>query len=375
MSTSRSLSAAAAPAAASVPAPGLVAAWVRFWFTPVDPVGLHVLRVLSGMLFLVWLLPLAGQVEGFFGLAGWFDTAAYKDTSRLPELPPHLFSWSLTYACGTDPVPLKIVYWLSIAVITLFTLGLTTRLTGVLTWVAVLSFTANPAIAYDSDPFFQMLAFYLMVGYLLLGQRRPGVSWVERLLGPWGTWLFRRAPAGERGPESVGANLAVRLLQVHFALAVLASGLQKLQVSEWWSGLALWFYLHPAFGTMLGEVRSSRGNAGTYLSLLSLAAYLTLAWQIAFPAFAWRKRARWLLLGGAAVAFLADALLLRLPLLGPIMVIGCLSYVTPAEWRWLTDLLAKLPGVRALWAQPAPDTSRRPGPAAKSSGIPVGHRG
>ena len=61
---------------------GPVDGWVRFWFTPVNPIGLHCLRVLSGLLFIVWLLPFAGQVDAFFGAQGWVDREAYRQMSR-----------------------------------------------------------------------------------------------------------------------------------------------------------------------------------------------------------------------------------------------------------------------------------------------------
>jgi hypothetical protein len=350
-----------APAAAPSPGPG--ASWSNFWFAPIDPVGLHALRVLAGLLFLLWLLPFAGQQEALFGLNGWFDARAYHEASHLQRLPPHLFSWSVLYLCGTSPVLLGIAYWLSIATLVLFTLGLWTRVTGVLTYVGVVSFTANPAISYDVDPLLVMLAFYLMVGYLLLGQRRPGLSVAARLLGPTETRLFRgAAPRGTPPlPPSAAANLAVRLLQVHFAVVMIASALNKLQVREWWSGLAGWFYLNQPFHTTLQDVRNAALYAEWYLIVLSLASYLALAWQLAFPAFAWRRRWRVVLLGGAGLAWLADAFLLRLPLLGPVMVVGCLSYLTPAEWRRLSGFLGRLwPARRRLHGAPA-ERFRRPG--------------
>ena len=39
-----------------------------------------------------------------------------------------------------------------------------------------------------------------------------------------------------------------------------ASGLHKLQVQEWWSGLAAWFYLHPPFHTTPEDVRGLRAR-------------------------------------------------------------------------------------------------------------------
>jgi hypothetical protein len=362
------------------PATGPIGAWVNFWFAAVDPVGLHALRVLGGALFLFWLLPFAGEHQALFGVGGWFDATAYREVSHLPGLPPHEFGWSLLYLCGTNSVALIAVYWLSITSILLFTLGVAPRLTGVLTWVAVVSYTANPALDYDADPLLKMLAFYLMVGYLLMGLRRPGQSWLTRLPGPRESWLFGRATS-EPPAESVGANLALRLFQVHFAIAMVVSGLHKLQIREWWDGLAPWFYLNSPYHTTEVRVRSFAPYRETFLVLFSLFAYLTLAWQISFPAFAWRKGlGRVVSLGGALVAWLACTFWAPLPLFGPILVIACLGYLSPAEWRRALDLAARLPGVRAvlrlLNRTPAAPALAGPksGVSARVSAVSVGQR-
>lgn len=359
------------PKVSNAPAPstGLIGAWVNFWFAPVDPIGLRALRVLGGALFLFWLLPFAGQHQALFGLNGWFDATAYKEASHLPGLPPHEFGWSLVYLCGTNAVALTAVYWLSVVSILLFTFGLAPRITGVLTWVAVVSYTANPALDYDADPLLKMLAFYLMVGHLLMGLRRPGQSWLKRLLG---------SPP----EESVGANLALRLFQVHFAIAMVALGLHKLQIREWWTGLAPWFTLNAPYHTNEMKVRSFAPYRETVLVLFSLFTYLTLAWQIGFPAFAWRKGlGRVVLLGGALAAWLVCTFWVPLPLFGPLMVIACLGYLTPGEWRRGLGLAARLPGVRAVLSRlpgsPAVPALAGPksGTFARGSAVSVGqHR-
>ena len=63
-----------------VPLPGN--AWTRFWFTPIPTTGLRVLRVLSGLLFCVWLLSFLGHQEAFFSLNGWLDAQGYSDVQR-----------------------------------------------------------------------------------------------------------------------------------------------------------------------------------------------------------------------------------------------------------------------------------------------------
>jgi hypothetical protein len=366
---------ALAPAKPSLPpAPpteGLARSWVRFWFTPADPIGLHVVRLLAGLVFLAWLLPFAGHLDSLFGLQGWFDQQAYAEAGRLPDGPPKPIGWSVLYLAGSDLRLLAAGYWLSVAVLALFTLGMWTRLTAVLTWVIVASFTVNPVLDYDADALLTILAFYLMIGYVLLGQGHKGQSLVSRLVGSRVTWLLGRpsGPGADRPEPSVGANLALRLMQVHFAIVVLTSGLHKLQFGDWWAGVAFWYPLYPPFETTLAAARTHASHGEAYLALLSLAAYATLAWQLAFPLFAWRPRWRPVLLGGAVLGWLGTAFLYRLPLLGPGLLIGCLSYVAGAEWRRLLAGLARLPGLHRLasWLPVLPDERADAGPKRRGA--------
>src|SRR5262245_41232597 len=84
----------------ALPSTGWLSGWARFWFTPVAPVGLHWVRVLSGLLFLSWLLPFAGHQTELFSLSGWFDRQAYQEMSQLPDGAPFPTGWSLVYLCG-----------------------------------------------------------------------------------------------------------------------------------------------------------------------------------------------------------------------------------------------------------------------------------
>jgi hypothetical protein len=320
--------------------------WTSFWFTPIDPTGLHVLRFLAGLLFLGWLLPLAGQQEALFGLGGWFDRQAYQEASHLPGGPPAQLGWSVLYLCGTSPTLLATAYWLAIAILVLFTLGIRPRITAVLAWGVVASFAASTPSAFDADALLAVLAFYLMVGYLLWGQWQGDRSLAGRLLGPATAWPWRR---GQEEAPSYAANLAVRLLQVHFTLAVFVSGLHKLQFGDWWAGVAFWYPLHPPLTTTAEEVRAEAGQAMTYLFVLSLAQYALLAWQIGLPLFAWRRGLwRVVLLGGALVGWAGCLLLYKQPLFGPVYLIGCLSYLTPGEWARLRELLRRVRRPRAV---------------------------
>src|SRR5262249_20056791 len=254
--------------------------------------------------------------------------------------------WSVAYWCGGDPTALVAFFWSSVAVVVLFTLGVFPRLTAVLAWVVVASFTANPAFEYEGDALLLMLTFYLMIGYMLLGQRAPGHSLLSRLLGSPRTWPLAAREHDDVEPRrSVGASLALRLIQVHLAVLFVTSGLHKLQFGDWWAGVALWFPLHPPFKTTLAEAMANKAQAATYLSLLNIATYATLAWQIGFPLFAWRPRWRPVLIGGAIIGWIGGAFLWGLPLVGPAMMIGSASFVSPAGWRralaWLPRRISR----------------------------------
>src|SRR5215831_5489736 len=87
---------------------GLIQRWVRFWFSPVDPIALHILRIAFGIFFIASLLPFAGYVNELLGLQGWVDQRAYRELAKLPDGPP--ISWSIYYVCGSSTLLLSLVY-------------------------------------------------------------------------------------------------------------------------------------------------------------------------------------------------------------------------------------------------------------------------
>jgi len=317
---------------------GFWAAWTRFWFRPSSLLPLHALRVGFGLVALLWLLPLAGHVEAIFGLTGWFDAQAITEATGVPDSLIDRYSWSPIYFFGADATTLHAAFWGGVGVIVLFTLGLFTRITAVLSWLVVVSFTSNPLIESDADVFLRLLSFYLMVGYLLAGLLDPRRSLVSKLLAPFDHWLLAKHPAGQATPSSA-ATLAVRLIQVHFALAVVVMALHKLQFAEWWGGISFWYPLHRPSAIDVDALKQQAQSRMSYLSLLSLAAYAVLAWQLAFPFFAWKRGwPRLILLGGAVIGCLGAIAIYRQPLYGPVFFVLCLAYLTAQEWQRLLGL-------------------------------------
>jgi len=332
------------PKGSGTEAAGWRYAWVRFWFTPSDPFGFHLLRVLTAALMLAWLVPLAGHVDDFLGLGGWVDVRAYQELSPTPSDPGMIDprGWSLLFLLGENPTLLHACYWGVVAAAGLYLLGLFVRPLSIVLWVAAASFSANPIIEIDTDVYLRIATFYLMIGYVLMGQSGARLPWWRRLLAPTDYFLLRRPDV--EVPGSTAATVALRLWQIHFALLIVVSGLHKLQLPEWWTGVALWYVFNPA-ATATPESLAAWGGPrfNIHMSLLSLAAYAMLGWQIMFPAFAWRAGwGRWLLLGGAAVGALGLMMLFPIPLLGPAFFVACLGFVAHEDagtWRLMLDRL------------------------------------
>ncbi len=331
------------------PRKGLLASWRDFWFSPTDPIGLHLIRFFAGVLFFFWLASLAGYQAEFFGTHGWFDLKAQAEAKKLQDQPMPQLYWSPFYLLGKDTRLINAFYGVSLGVFALFALGIATRLTAPLTWAIVCSYLVNPAILYEADYLLVVLAFYLMAGYLLLGLWNGPKSVLAYLFGSSDSLLWKsvgRLARGERsGPPSYSANLALRLLQVHFALAIVVSALHKLQFGDWWGGMAFFYPLHPPLETTQEQIRSEMASASTWFFLLSLGQYLLLLWQLAFPLFAWRRAWRPVLIGGAIVGWIGSDYLYKLPLFGPIFLIACLSFVTVEEWHFLGKVLRFLGGL------------------------------
>jgi hypothetical protein len=326
----------------STPRPGslasLVHAWTRFWFAPQSPFGFHLIRFLFGALAVYWLLSFSGHFHEFFGYAGWFDRTAYVEAGNMIDQQ----SWSLLYLVADNPGLLTAFYWASVAALALYALGFFTRITSVLAWLIIVSFSANPLIEIDTDVFMRLISFYLMVGYLLIDWEREDLNKLEKTVTPWHHWIGKITSTLPAEPASSAATVALRLLQVHFALAIVIMGLHKLQMMEWWSGVSLWYPLHRPAETTLESLNELRQQPVRYLVCLSLATYAVLVWQIFFPTFAWRRGvSRWLLLGGAVAGMLGLMFIYGIPLLGPVFVLLCVTYLHEEDWDRLASWFSR----------------------------------
>ena len=143
----------------------------------------------------------------------------------------------------TDPTQMALVHaGVLVADRAVHRSGLFTRVTSVLTWLAVVGYIhRTQQVLFGMDTMMNILLFYLMIGnsgaalsvdrliarYRAVRaslrraghdrRRRPGRSWPARR---------RRRRPGSR----------MRLIQVHFCFIYVAAGLAKLKGAAWWSG-------------------------------------------------------------------------------------------------------------------------------------------
>jgi hypothetical protein len=361
-------------------------AWNRFWFQPWDPTVLGLIRLLAGLLIFYVHVGYSYDLEAFVGPGAWMDARmitefreeapvvgpsfGWEQPAPLPPNTPgeeeymqrwgtnprqavthghHLFSiWY--HVAGT--VSLRVVHGVNLAILFLFAVGLGTRLTSVLAWLVVLSYIQRaPTSLFGMDTMITILVTYLMIG-------PSGAAFsVDRLLARW--WAHRHGrPAAPPAP-SVSANLALRLIQVHFCIIYLVAGVSKLQGTNWWAGTAVWSTMANAefcpvrFKLYADWLRYLSAHRWLWELTVTTPTLFTLVFEVSFPFLVWGPRTRWTMVLSAVLLHLGIAFCMGLVLFSMMMLTGVLSFVPrEAVLRLTKSMRARL---AAIAAPPVPE--------------------
>jgi hypothetical protein len=309
----------------------IATAWNAFWFTPSDPTVLGFLRILTGLMLLythaVWGLDL----QAFFGSEGWHSFEAVQ------ALQSDQFVFSYWWWVPSEWM--LVAHVTALAVLGLFTVGLWTRLTSILSFVIVVSYAHRAPVAlFGLDQINTMLTLYLAIG--------PSGSSLslDRLLVRFRT-VRRALESGETHvtldpPPSTAANFSVRLIQVHMCVIYLFAGLSKLQGPAWWDGRAMWL----AFSNMEYQTGDMTWLAH-YPWLINAMTHVTIIFEISFWALIWRPAAKPLLLFLAVAMHVGIGACMGMWTFGLVMLIGCTSFL-PTEF---VKALVTLPGRISEW--------------------------
>jgi hypothetical protein len=270
----------------------------------------------------------------------------------------------------------------------LFTIGFCTRITSALTWFGSIGYIhRNPTMVFGVDTMITILLLYLMIGpsgsafsvdnliRRWWATAKPGV------VQGWFRFWRRSVPAlNEIAPAaspaivpSIGANVAIRLLQVHICIIYLYSGLSKLQGPAWWTGEAVWgtlgnfefapmqFPLYMDFLVFISEHR------WLYALIMTGGGFFTLIFEIGYPFLIWRPRLRWVFLGGAILLHGSIGILMGLKTFSLIMLVMNMAFLRKEEVYWLAGWVGV--GPKALTSASASAPAPPPQPAVAATAI------
>jgi hypothetical protein len=234
--------------------------WDRFWFAPQQPHTLALIRISGGAMLLythaVWSLGLSD----FLGSHSWLSPATVGLMTKPPDGPS--YAWSYLFHVQS-PALLWLLHLGALVVFAMLTMGLYTRVVSVLAFVITLAYChrLNGAL-FGLDQVNALIATYLMLG-------PAGAVWsVDR-------WLASRRGRLEPPRPSVGANIAIRLMQIHMCVIYMFGGIGKMRGDLWWDGSALWY----AFA--LKDYQSVDMTWTVHFrEVLALLTHLTLFWEV-----------------------------------------------------------------------------------------------
>ncbi|MBX9626353.1 MAG: hypothetical protein K2X82_21315 [Gemmataceae bacterium] len=201
---------------------------------------------------------------------------------------------------ATDPTQMAVIHALCLLAMALFTLGVCTRVTGVLTWIAVVGYLHRTnQILFGMDTMMNILLVYLVVG------NSGAALSVDRLVARYRAARASLRRTGkiddptraflDRAPPSSGATLGIRLIQVHFCFIYLAAGLSKLKGPGWWSGTAFWdVMVNPEFTLLRYEwfesaFRWAASVKWFYYAATSFGVWFTWGLEVCFPFLVWTR--------------------------------------------------------------------------------------
>jgi hypothetical protein len=292
------------------------AGWENFFFTPADPATYSLIRILAGAMLLythaVWTL----RFDDFFGVSPWLPVSVVRQS---PELGP--YAWSHFYWIEA-PWLLWTIHFVALAVMAMFTLGLFSRTTSILTFLFTVSYANRVAPAlFGLDHINGLLALYLMFGPS--GACYSLDRWIARRR------LGRDLPAVQ---PSVGANLGIRLIQLHMCVIYLFAGLGKLKGDFWWDGTAMWY----AAANLEYQSLDLTWLASWPL-LTTLLTHVTVWWEAAYCVLVWPRLTRPIIILLAIPLHLGIALFLGMITFGLVMLIANLAFVSPGLVRAVVE--------------------------------------
>lgn len=292
--------------------------WRWFWFAPRDPLGVAVLRLVTGLMSLYYIASFSFDLVFWFGPGGLLNRASLERlTSGFGQETPYRFS---LFQVSDDPTFLWLVHGTALLVAVAFTLGLFTRWMNAALLVVLLSYVHRaPMITGQFEPVLTML-----VAYLCLTPSGAALSLDAK----------RRGTAANGAPlleASVAANVGQRLIQVHLAAFYALIGLSMAAGQTWWSGDAVWWLMAHSESRLVDV--TALGHTDVGLFAINFLTHATVAVMLLYPILIWRPLARPLLIAAATVIWTLLAFFTGLVGYALLMIVAQLAFAQPATLR------------------------------------------
>ncbi|MBI1830792.1 MAG: hypothetical protein HYR84_04995 [Planctomycetes bacterium] len=279
----------------------------------------------------------------------------------------------------TDPTAMAIVHGLIVAIAVCFTVGFCTRISSAVLWFGSLCYIhRNPTVLFGVDTMMTILLFYLMMGpcgacYSVdrwlrkwwAGAKPSVVAWWYGLLGMPAPANLAPAETIAAEPEpTVGANVVIRLLQIHVCIIYFYAGVSKLQGQAWWNGTALWMTLGNyefapmQFDLYIKFLKFLGSNQLIYDGFMTFGGLFTLAFEIGYAFLIWRPSLRWLFLAAAILLHGGIGLFMGLKTFALMMLVLNMAFLRREEVIWMFSVPASLfAGSTPESTAPAPKTT------------------
>lgn len=288
--------------------------WNRFWFDPLDPIHVAVLRSLVGCLAVYYLVTFTPDLVYWFGDGGVLSRETVAHLTGADQ------GWGFRASflnLTTSPTVLWVFHGLSILVAILFTVGLLSRVMNVLTLLVVLSYIHRGPIL--TGPFEPILCFLLL--YLCLAPTGRRLSFDGRF--GWSR--------GASDAPSVSARVATRLIQVHLVAMYGLIVTNQLAGEAWWNGEAVW-WLAARSESRLADLT---GLLAPSLFLINALTHAIVLIEIGFIVLVWPRLTRPYALAASCLLWLLIGVTSGLVSFAAAMLVGNAAFLSTATLRRL----------------------------------------
>jgi uncharacterized membrane protein YphA (DoxX/SURF4 family) len=291
----------------------LLKAWDDWFFKPVSPLPVALLRILFGTFLLIMMVTQYMPDWDF-----WYGPESPVNTDMLRDF---FFRCPVFDLFDILPGELSHVFmWTLLGAAFCLTIGLFTRISSVFVWLALVTLDHhNPWNICGCDDMMRLVAFCLMFTYC--GEMLSVDNWLKRKFDP-------------EEVKTAFPPWGQRMVQIQLALAYWGASTAKLGGNQWIDGVAVYYSAHYE-----DFFRFPVGHLFDNLAVCQFLSWSTLVIEVALWTLIWFKEFRyWVLLAGVLLHIGIDYSM-SLPIFEMLFVACYLTFIEPEDlmrlWRWL----------------------------------------